>query len=207
MDSFNNPLGGLGNAIESKTGGIIINFVLIPVLVIAALLLPPINLAKTISTIGYDNFDKTTGGSVADPDGTRVDVLPEGLEKDIALKLTPIPRDVFLRGDTNRDLVQAAEQFPPNLVMKSPFYRIAHKGADPSAVMLYVPIPNESEPYTTLDLYSWNGESWEWLPSHQVIGEETLEAQLDYLPQSVVVVQTHPVRPYFSTNITEARLH
>ena len=52
-----NPLGAIGNAIESKTGGIIINFVLIPLLVIAALLLPPINLARTITTIGYDTFD------------------------------------------------------------------------------------------------------------------------------------------------------
>ncbi len=202
MNSGSNPLGAIGNALESKTGGIVINFVLIPVLVIAALLLPPINLAKTITTMGYETFDKTTGGSVSDPDGTRVDVLPEGLEKDISMKLTPIPRDMFLRGDTNKTLVKAAEQFPPNLVMKSPFYEIDHKGADPSAVMLYVPIPNESEPYTTLDLYSWNGSDWEWLPSHQVLGEETLEARLDYLPQSVVVAQTHPVRPYFSTNLT-----
>ncbi len=202
--SMDNPLGAFGAVIESKRGGIIINFVLIPLLLLASLLLPPIRLVDRVVnlTAGYQTFDQLTGGSVTDPDGTQVDVLPEGLDGDISLVLTPIPRDIFLRGDTNKNLVKAAEQFPPNLVMKSPLYEIRHKGSDPTAVILYIPIPNEAEPYSTLDLYSWNGERWEWLPSQQVIGEETLESRLGYLPQSVVVVQTHPVRPYFSTNIT-----
>ena len=202
MENNNNFLSTIGAAIEGKTGGIVINFVLIPILVLAALLLPPINLGSRIASVGYDNFEQSTGGTVSDPDGTRVDVLPEGLDGDIGLKLIPVPRDAFLRGDTDEDLVTAAEQFPPNLVMKSPFYQIKHKGADPTAVMLYVPIPNESEPYTTLDVYSWNGNAWEWLPSQQIAGEETLELKLDYLPESMVVVQTHPVRPYFSTNLS-----
>jgi spore germination protein YaaH len=130
----------------------------------------------------------------------QLDVLPEGLDGRVSVVLNPIPRDTFLRGE-NKNLRTAAELFPPNLVMKSPFYEIKHKGSDPKAVLLYVPIPNEAEPYTTLDLYSWTGESWEWVPSHEIIGEEVLEARLDYLPASLVVVQTHPVRPYFSTNL------
>ncbi|MFQ5578278.1 MAG: hypothetical protein ACE5G8_14955, partial [Anaerolineae bacterium] len=201
---LNNPLVALGAAIESRWGGIIINFILIPLLCIAAITLPPINLVERIinAAVGYDTFDDKTGGYVVDPDGTRIDLLPEGMDGKVSLALKPIPRDVFLRGDTGKTLVAAAEQFPPNLVMKSPFYQIKYKGNTPTAVLIYTPIPNEAEPYTTLDLYSWNGEGWEWLPSQQIIGEEMLESRLDYLPASMVVVQTHPVRPYFSTNLT-----
>ncbi len=196
------PLNTIGAAIESKWGGIII-YLLMAFLCVAAILLPPISLVdRTVNRfMGYQTFDKTTGGSVVDADGTRIDILPEGLDGRISVVMEPIPRDVFLRGEAGKDLIPAAEQFPPNLVMKSPFYQIKYKGNDPKAVLIYVPIPNEAEPYTTLDLYSWNGESWEWLPSHQIVGEETLESKLDYLPKSLIAVQTHPVRPYFSTNL------
>lgn len=199
-----NLISALGNAIEGKWGGIIINLVLLPMLLIAALLLPPISLIERIvnATVGYETFDKKNGGFVSDPDGTQINILPEGLDGDVSVVMKPLSRDVFLRGEADQNLLKAAEQFPPNLVMKSPFYNIKHKGSDPTAVLINIPIPNESEPYTTLDLYTWTGEVWQWLPSHQVIGEETLEAKLNYLPDSLVVVQTHPVRPYFSTNLT-----
>ena len=200
-----NPLAVIAAAIESKWGGIIINFILLPLLCIAALVLPPISAVERIvnAAVGYKTFSDKTGGSVVDPDGTRIDLLPEGMDGKVRLALKPVPRDVFLRGEAGTGLQAAAEQFPSNLlVMKSPFYQIKFKGNEPNAVLLYVPIPNESEPYNTLDLYTWDGQSWQWLPSHQIIGEEVLEARLDFLPRSVVVVQTHPVRPYFSTNIT-----
>ena len=35
----------------------------------------------------------------------------------------------------------------------------------PEKIDLKIPIPNEAEPYSTLDLYAWNGQSWAWIPS------------------------------------------
>ncbi len=200
---INNPLGTLGAVIESKQGGVVINFVLIPLLVAAAILLPPVRLVDRVidGLVGYQVIEDKTGGAIHDPDGTQVTLLPEGMRGDVKLALDPVPRDAFLRGEAGQELVVAAEQFPPALIMKSPLYQINYRGNEPSAVVLEVPIPNEAEPYTTLDLYTWTGEDWEWLPSQQVPGEDVLESKLDRLPTSLVVVQTNPVRPYVSTNI------
>ncbi len=193
----------VGGALESRWGGILLNLVLIPLLCTAAILLPPISLFERVVNVvmGYQTIDDNTGGAILDPDGTQIILLPEGMSSNVSLLLTPIPRDQFLRGETTQNLIQAAEQFPPYLVMKSPFYKIQARGSDPNSVLLNVPIPNDSEPYTTLDLYTWTGEEWQWVSSQQIPGEETLEASLDYLPKSLVVVQTKPVRPLFATNL------
>ena len=200
---INNPLGAFGAAIESRQGGIVINWILIPLLVIAALLLPPIQLVDRIidQVIGYERIEDNTGGAIHDADGTKVTILPEGMDGDVKLALAPVARHTFLRGEAGAELVRAAEQFPPTLIMKSPFYQIKYRGNEPDIVVLEVPIPNESEPHSTLDLYTWNGQEWAWLPSQQVAGQEILEAKLKGIPSSVVVAQTNPVRPFVSTSL------
>lgn len=148
------------SVLESRVGGVVINFVLIPLLILSALLLPPISLADRLLSIGYESIGRE-GGAIQDPDGTQVTFLPEGVSRSFRVKLEVIPRSLFLEGSAGNSLLTAAESIPPNLVMKSPFYRIQVKGTSPEAVVLTVPIPNESEPYNTLDLYAWTGESWE----------------------------------------------
>jgi spore germination protein YaaH len=185
--------------LESRLGGVVINFVLIPVLVLSALLLPPVSLADRLLSIGYDSIGRD-GGAIQDPDGTQITFLPEGVSRKFRIKLNAIPRSLFLEGAAGNSLLTAAESIPPNLIMKSPFYQVQRKGTSPEKVMLTIPIPNESEPYGTLDLYSWTGESWEWLPNRKVVTEDIIEAELDFLPESVVVMQTHAVHPAVSTN-------
>jgi spore germination protein YaaH len=202
MTSRTNPLSQSFEAVlESRTGGIIINFVLIPLLIISALLLPPISLADRVLSIGYDSIGRE-GGAINDPDGTSITFLPEGISRAFRVKLEGIPRSDFLEGSAGNNLLTAAESIPPNLVMKSPYYRISVKGTSPEKVVITVPIPNESEPYNTLDLYAWNGETWDWLPHRLIPGEDTLEATIDYLPASVVVMQTHAINPNVSTDYT-----
>lgn len=197
-----NPLvDSLESVLESRFGGVVINFVLIPLLILSALLLPPISLADRLLSIGYDSISRD-GGAIQDPDGSRITFLPEGIKRSFRVKLDAIPRSLFLEGSAGNTLLTAAESIPPNLVMKSPFYRVQLKGAGPEKVILNIPIPNESEPYGTLDLYEWNGESWVWLPNRKVLSEDTLESEVDYLPQSIVVMQTHAINPNVSTDYT-----
>ncbi len=185
--------------LESRLGGIVINFILIPLLVLSALLLPPISLADRLLSIGYERIGRD-GGAIQDPDGTQVTFLPEGVKRTFRVKLTAVPRSLFLEGAAGNSLLTAAESIPPNLIMKSPFYRIQRKGVSPEKVLISVPIPNEAEPYSTLDLYSWNGEVWEWLPNRKVIADDVIESELDYLPESIVVMQTHAINPSVSTD-------
>ncbi len=185
--------------VESRLGGVVVNFVLIPLLVLSALLLPPISLADRLLSVGYERIGRD-GGAIQDPDGTQITFLPEGISRSFRVKLTAVPRSLFLEGAAGNTLLTAAESIPPNLIMKSPYYRIQRKGTMPEQVVLTVPIPNEAEPYRTLDLYSWNGESWEWLPNRKVVADDTIESELDFLPESIVVMQTHAIHPNVSTD-------
>lgn len=198
--SSKNPLGQLFEWVfESRVGGFIINLILIPLLILMALLLPPISLADRILSFNYESIS-TGGGTISDPDGTQITFLPEGVANSFRVKLNPVPRATFLTGVAGSNLLQAAESIPPNLVMKSPFYQIDLWGESPDDVILTVPIPNDAEPYNTLDLYAWNGEAWEWLPNRKIVTEDIIESELDYLPASIVVMQTHAVHPNVSTN-------
>ncbi|MCB9103398.1 MAG: cellulase family glycosylhydrolase [Anaerolineales bacterium] len=185
--------------LESRMGGIVINFILIPLLILSALLLPPISLADRLLSFGYDSIGRD-GGAIQDPDGTQITFPSEGVNRSFRVKLTAVPRSLFLEGAANSSLLAAAENIPPNLVMKSPYYRLQIKGRSPEEVVLKVPIPNESEPYATLDLYSWNGQAWEWLPGQKVLAEDTFESNLDFAPESIVAMQTQAVNPNISAD-------
>ncbi|MBI1880048.1 MAG: hypothetical protein HYR94_17825 [Chloroflexi bacterium] len=182
------------SVLESRVGGVVINFVLIPLLILSALLLPPISLADRLFSIGYEGIGRD-GGAIQDPDGTQITFLPEGVKRSFRVKLDAVPRSLFLEGSAGNSLLTAAESIPPNLVMKSPFYRIQVKGTSPEKVVLTVPIPNESEPINTLDLYAWTGESWDWLPNRKILSEDKIESELinpnvstDYAPNTPLPV-------------------
>ncbi len=186
------------NIVEGPLGSFIITFFLIPILVILVLLLPPVSLADRLLSIGYTNIG-LQGGSIKEPDGIEVNFLPEGIKESFKAKTNTVPRNSFLAGSAGNSLLTAAESIPPNLIMKSPFYKIQWRGRPAEDVLIVIPIPRETETPHTLDLYAWNGKSWEWLPNQKILSEGTIESQLDYLPNSVAVMETHPINPTVST--------
>jgi hypothetical protein len=189
---------GLTRWFESKSGRIIVNLLIIG-LILLALILPPISLVERLQTGGYATIP-TVGGSVVDPDGTQVIVPQEGLQdangtasKAVRLQLSSTPREPFIAGEAGRDLVAAAEQLPANrLIPRSPLYQVTSRGDAPGLAVLRVPIPNDSEPYDTLDLYAYDGEpaTWHHLPSQIIQADDVMEARLDYLPAAFMVMQT-----------------
>ncbi|MFN8453306.1 MAG: hypothetical protein U0401_01320 [Anaerolineae bacterium] len=176
-------------------GGLFIIALLVIILVIL-LLLPPFSLLSRLDR-SYVSVGMA-GNTLRDPDGAQLIFLPEGVAEPFRVKLAQVPRNLFLEGSIDPNLLNAASTIPANLVMKSPFYRIERRGPAPRSVTIDIPIPNEAEPYHTLDLYTWDGESWVWLPSRTLPDEEVIEATLSYLPTSVVVMQTHPLNPHVS---------
>ncbi|MCB0166819.1 MAG: hypothetical protein KDI79_21510, partial [Anaerolineae bacterium] len=189
----------LESIVEGKLGGCLVN-VLVAVMVIMVLLLPPISLADRLMSIGYTSIG-VQGGSI-EKQGLEINFLPEGVTRAFRVDLDVVPRSAFLEGSAGSSLIKAAESIPPNLTMRSPYYAIDRRGAMPEAVLLVAPLPGEVEDIHTLDLYAWNGETWDWLPSHKVPTENIIESQLNYLPESVVVMATHPINPNVSTNYT-----
>ncbi len=84
--------------------------------------------------------------------------------------------------------------------MKSPFYRLQWRGSPATATLLVVPLPKDIESATGVDLYAWHDGEWRWLPNHKIPGEGIIESQLDFTPESVVVMSTHPVNPNVSAD-------
>ena len=196
MDTTTSPfLNRLEYLVEGKWGSRLLNFLLIPLLIIAAVLLPPISGLERVLSAGHTAIS-LDGGAVVDPDGTQVTFPAEGLSEPIKAKLVSIPRLNFLEGSAGADWVPAAEALPNWLVPKSPLYVLSVRGSRPTAVIFTVPIPNDAEPYETLDLYTWNAEAgaWEWVPSQIIPEDDLIEARLDYMPTSVMVMQTN-LRP------------
>ncbi len=192
------------SVLESAVGGLAI-YGLIAILLVAIILLPPISAGERVLSYGYVKIPTQEGGSVTADDGAQVMVLPEGIQSKTKIKFSLIPRSNFLEGSAGNALLTAAENIPLWLIMKSPYYRIQFRGQEPpTKVIIRVPMPADADPLRTLDVYSWNGEVWEWLPHFIPPGDDFIETQADYLPQSVVVMQTKPLQPSVSADLSLA---
>ncbi|MBI3287821.1 MAG: hypothetical protein HYZ68_07215 [Chloroflexi bacterium] len=182
--------GGLRDRLsEDRTSQILLR-VVVPLLIGVGLLLPPFNLADRIFAFGYTDIP-ASGGTLADPDGTQLNFLPLGLISGIKAQFSSIPRPDFLAGQES-EFAEAARSIPAQLEVKSPLYVMRVRGTPPQAMELSIPIPNDAEPYTTLDLYGWDGQNWQWLPHVLQVEADRLTSQLSFLPRAVAVMQTRP---------------
>lgn len=160
------------------------------VIVILALLLPKLSLAQLSGAFegGFTALD-TKNRMLEHPDGLRLN-LADPVERKVRVKLESTPRADFVGGSLPEDLQPALAGLPANLTPKSPYYTISLRGNDVSGpATMEIVIPNEAEPWETLDLYTWDGEAWRWLPTQLDRTAETLRATVKSLPQSVMVMQ------------------
>jgi hypothetical protein len=181
--------------LEGKWAGRVMVFVLIPVLLVASVLLPPVSLVERALSAGHTTFTQI-GGSVLDPDGTQLTVPPGAASERVQIQFTSIPQADFLAGTAGDQAI--AQAIPNNLEMKSPLYVFSVRGQMPEEAILSIPIPNDAEPLTTLDLYAWTGREWLWLPKTILYEDDHLETSLSSIPPAVAVMQTIPVVPSVS---------
>ncbi|RME36717.1 MAG: hypothetical protein D6793_05315, partial [Thermoflexia bacterium] len=169
----------------------------IALLVIGALLLPPISLPQRLHLTGYTPLN-AANPSVSHPDGITIRVHP-GENVSLRVRLDSVPQAIFMQGAAGSDLKAALAAIPPVLQVKSPFYRIQTGSRTAGPATIEVAIPNDAEPWETLDLYTWTGTAWEWVGGTLDREREALIARVDRLPSSVVVMQTLPVVPAIGT--------
>jgi len=176
---------------------------LIGALLILALLLPPVSLPKRLGITGYTTLN-AANSSLSHPDGLTLSVHPETFTGRLRVRLESVPRLEFLEGSAGAALRQAVEALPDHLVVKSPLYHIQARGNPSSPVMIDVAMPNDAEPWETLDLYSWTDREWQWLGSElhtEVAEHEFIRAQVTSVPDYLVVAQTGPITPTVSTSL------
>jgi len=183
----------LGRWLEG-TGGRIVSSVLIVALAAAALLLPPISILQRVAEAGTTRITEA-GGTIADPDRATVTFLPGTIKQPFRAKIRSVPRVTFLEGSAGPELLAAAKAIPTHLVAKSPFYQLTIYGQPPTQSIWLLPIPNDSEPYETLDVYTWDSvaQSWQWLPHNIIREDDQIEIRVNAVPQSVMVMQTNPM--------------
>ena len=169
----------------------------IPVLVVAGLLLPPFSLGSRFLQAGFTVIGEGRNAvwSVQDPDGAQVTVPEQPLDEKLRLRLSSVPRLNFLEGLADEHLLPAVAALPFHLSMKSPLSEVQRRGASPSDVLLTIPIPNDAEPYHTLDLYVWDGQAWNWMPSAVIGAGEVIVARLGTLPEIIAFAAMQPLAP------------
>ena len=195
----NQPRRGLFNA---PSASLLVNLVLIAVILVSALWLPPMSLDRRFREGAYVSIGQETW-SLTDPDGTQLTILPEGLRGQLRAKLTSVPQADFVEGTAGDDLIAAAESVPSFLDIKSPLYRVSLRGETPTAAVLTIPIPNDAQPYETLDLYAWTEAGWSWIPSQVLAAEDIILAELDTIPEhfDFAVAQTRLLPPVVSADL------
>jgi len=178
-------------------------FLVVGVLVIIALLLPPFSLVEQAQVIGSEVLD-AANSSVSHPDGLTMHVDSDEFTGKTRVRLSSVPRRNFLRGEVKESLVAALQPdvLPETIQIKSPLYEIWTRGEITQSVTIDIVVPNNAEPWEALDLYTWNGESWAWIPSElhtETTGGEFLRARVKEIPQNVVVALTEVASPSVAT--------
>lgn len=181
---------------QSRTTSILVAVALV-ILLVVALILPPASLPERLATRGMVKAEASTDSDIRDPDGTHVAFPAYGVAGDFRSKLISVPREDFIAGRAGDELKAAADQIATAnyLVPKSPLYSIKVKGKAPLASVLTIPIPNDSQPYETLDLYEWTNSDWRFIPSHVVRENDVILSELNYVPASFMVMQTNRQLP------------
>jgi hypothetical protein len=176
----------------------------IGVVVILLLLLPPVRLLNRLGITGYETLN-AANSSIVHEDGLTLSVNPETFTDRLRVRISSVPRLDFLEGSAGGGLREAAEALPPNLTVKSPLYQIKTRGESSQAVMIDAVMPNNAEPWETLDLYTWTGEEWRWVGSelHDEVAEhEFVRAHVNAadIPDNLVVVQANAIASSVSTS-------
>ena len=190
---------GIGKMLEGPAGWII-TLVVLPILLVLALLLPPVNLLDRLQAFTYTRIT-SAGGAINDPDGTVVNFPAEGVRATFQAAVESTPREDFIEGQAGRDLYDAARNLPDHLIPKSPFYDLEVVGDAPGQSILTIPIPNDSLPYETLGVYAWDGAAWTHIPSTILTSEDLIESRLEFVPQSFMVMQTTPAVPAVTADL------
>ncbi len=198
---------GLPSFIRSRTGQYLTIGVAV-VLLIVSLWLPPASIGDRLFRWDVPLVRAEEGGSVIHPIGAMVKLAPEDMAGDVRVQigaldaaggqgvlasesLAAMAPEGALEGiepetDQARALTQLAS-LPAEITAYSPFYQITMHGDAPRSAQVVVPLPYELSDLGRADLYVWQGEDWQWVPSQPTADGLALEAELEPVPQLVAV--------------------
>lgn len=192
------------------TGFIIAGIVLVVLLIIAGLFLPPISLGERLGITG----ESDAGGAQAQVESEGQLNPSEGFN----LSLTgtsqvegaeALAQSAFLSGEAGEEWASAAETIPANLTLASDVYTIQYNEDESSTVpegKAEIAIPDQAQPYQTLDLYSWDGGAWNFVPSQVSENGSLLTSAEGPLPRALALMQaSKPAEPEIGAEVLPAQ--
>lgn len=126
--------------------------------------------------------------NVATFEGLSLNVPPEGVPQDFKVGITNVTADDFAQTKlTDEALKKARAVLPSFLKPLSPLYIIKSQGSLPKQLTFSLNADGLG-PLDTVDLYTWDGKEWKFLPSNH--NGQRLVAGTTSLPQLVGAFQT-----------------
>ncbi len=173
----------------TQTLGRVLWFVLLPLLIVFALLLPPFSLYERVAYAGFTGVG-ADGGAITDGNGAELSIAPGALTTKSHVRLQPLEA-------LPADSVAA---FPDNARPTGAAYAIEVRSDMPTRATLRLPLAAEAGPRETVDFYAWDGAEWSWTP-YRFDGASVV-ADLRGLPQAVALFQVGPVSPAVAVSLS-----
>jgi hypothetical protein len=178
----------------------IVDFVLVPALIFLALWLPPVNLGARLFHTDLP-LATAEGAVVAGPNGATLEIPPGAVEKRLRVGMVASSAS-DLQQDADSPKAQAVANLPAQVLPYGSFYHFEMYGTPPTKAEVTLPVPADLATLETADLFAWDGQSWNWLPSEPVMEGAGLKAQLDPMPSVLMVAQSQPLTSRIGTDVT-----
>lgn len=175
---------------KRRTGLIIGGFIIVGILIILGLFLPPISLGDRLGLTGSEPEADTAVTDETNPDTettpTETAVMPDG----VALALTSGSADITVEPQSEflNSNPAAAGSLPEGKSIVSDVYVVTTDDAATGQVALAIPATAGDQ--KTLDLFGWNNEAWQFIPSQIDPNSQQLVTAEGQLPAALAMTQT-----------------
>jgi len=165
---------------------------------VTSLWLPPFSVGTRVLHFDYPLIG-TGGGVVSLPGGAGV-VVPSGmLSNSLRLKIASLPLQSFLSGAGDKVEKAAAEALATQpITLQGDAYRFLSYGPAPKEAILSLPIASGLSS-AAVDLYVWDKQQWQWMPSQAIAEDGTIEAKVSSIPAIAVVASANRQNPLIAT--------
>lgn len=131
-------------------------------------------------------------------EGLTLSVNPTTLKSKFGVQLTALSPESFTGAQSGSAWDKARQALPSNLQLKSPLYEIKTTGTAPEQLFLSVLIPSDANA-AVLDLYTWDGKAWTFLPA-EVRGGQVV-AEVSKAPTAIGLFEAAPLPPLALTTL------
>ena len=173
---------------KRPTGLIIGGIVVVAILIIVGLFLPPISLG---SRLGIGGSDASTSAEVASEGGS-IEAGEGSLSVpgEITLTVADGAGTVTVNATSLEEFIQAHANatMPTGTAVQGNVYTVSYEEGTTPMAQAELTIPEATSP-NTLDLYGWNGEAWDFIPSQVDTATQQIKTTAETaVPQAYALV-------------------